>query len=99
VRAFFIVALSVIVGVAVVSWIIGRFASETGARLALAASLVGHIAVVAAMVYATSRSVSRGGWFIALAPLFGLIAIGAVLFGAISASALWLSLSGRVTEE
>jgi hypothetical protein len=51
------------------------------------------------MAALTSRAIDRGGWFLALALLFIVIAASAVLLGSISAGALWLSLSGRVTEE
>jgi len=98
-HTFFIAALAVIVGGLAISWVVGRFAPETGAQLALTARLVGHIAVVVAMAAFTSRAIDRGGWFIALAPLFILIAASAVLMGSLAAGALWLSLSGRVTEE
>jgi hypothetical protein len=98
VHAFFVVALVVIVGGLMLSGIVGRFSSRAGTRLGLVAGIVARLGTVVAMIYATHQTVNRGGWLIALAVLFVLIAVGAFSTGAILAGALWLSLTGRTTD-
>jgi hypothetical protein len=95
---FLAAALLVILGGWAISRLVGRFSSRRSSELALAAGLVGRIAVVAVMVYSTEQSVNRGGWFIALAALFVLVGVGSVFTGAISAAALWFSVTGRLRE-
>jgi hypothetical protein len=63
--------------------------------LAVAGRPVGRIGVVVAMTYSTVESVRRGGWCIALAALFILIGMGAILMGAITAGAIWMAVTGR----
>jgi hypothetical protein len=93
-----VAALLVLLGGWALSWLVGRFSSRRGSELALVAGLVGRAAVVAVMAYSTERAIGRGGWFIALAALFILIGLGALFTGAVSAAALWLSVTGRLRE-
>jgi hypothetical protein len=94
----FVIALIVIVGALVLSWLVRRFSSTLGSQLSLFAGLVGRIGVIIAMVYSTVQVLRHGGWFIALAVLFVLIAAGAVVTGGITAAALWMSLTGRLRD-
>ena len=93
-RTFLVIALVVMVGGLVLSWIVGRFSSRHGSHISLTTGLVARVAVVVVMFDLIPDAVDRGGWFVALALLFGLIAAGSVFAGLLVAAALWLSLSG-----
>ena len=97
-HTFFVVALVIIVSGFVLSWAVGRFHSTAGAVISLVAGLVGRIAVVGAMTYSTLKAVDRGGWFIALAALFGLIGVSAIFTSAITAGAIWLAVTDRTAD-
>lgn len=88
------IALVVMVGVWALSWIVGRFNERRGSHLSLTVGIAMRFVVVIALVEPILYSVNRGGWFVALAVLFGLIAAFSALMGVVLAVALWMSLTG-----
>ncbi|MGZ4410779.1 MAG: hypothetical protein ACXVY8_01465 [Gaiellaceae bacterium] len=97
-HTFFGVALVLIVSGLVLSWIVRRFRSTLGSQIGLVAGLVARLAAVVALTYVAVDAANRGGWFIALAAFFALIAAYTVLSGALIVWVLWLSLTGRASD-
>jgi hypothetical protein len=97
-HTFLVASFVVIVGVGALSWVVGRFHSTAATAMSLFAGLVGRIAVVAVMAYSTVKASGHGGWFIALAAVFVVIGVGAIVTSVITAGALWLLISGRTAD-
>ena len=99
VHTFLLIALAVVVGGLVLSWLAKRLLSpRRGAEFAIFIDVVQGLIVVALFVWSTERAASGGGWFIALAAVPGLLAAMVAAVTLVRAGALWMSVTGRFSE-